>query len=157
REVLGDLDVVLARSEVAAVVALEQQLDGARSGGLDDAPGERPAGDALRSLGEEAGEHLLVRRTPMGLDPGPDPLAGLVGQLEEVAAGLGAELAAAAVEEGGPAGLVEAVGGIQRDVRTEPARRGRLREALGDLAPLVVAEVDRAAVRAVAEVDRALA
>src|SRR5207249_2469551 len=136
REVLLERDVVDVGLEVAAVGAAQEELHGLRPPGLDVAAGEHAAGHGVRVVAEEALPDVLEGRLrPLG-DVGAHRLARLVGELEVVAAGLGAELALAAVQELRPAGLVEPVARVERDVDAQAEAVGGLEEALRELAPL---------------------
>src|SRR5438876_3927239 len=156
REVLLERDVVDVGLEVAAVGAAQQELHRLRPGRLDVAAAQHAPRNGLRVVAEEALPDLLERSIGVLRAVGVHRVARLVGQLEVVAARLRAELALAAVEELGPARLVEPVAGVERDVDAQAVPVCGGEEALGELAPLAVAERDVVLEGAVAEVDRPL-
>src|SRR5581483_6849026 len=80
----------------------------------------------------------------------------LVRQLEVVRSGLGSELAAAAVQEGGPAGAVEPVGRREREIDAQAVRVRAVAEVVRDLLAVTVPEVERFVRAAEAEVEVAL-
>src|SRR5712691_7109601 len=133
------INLVYVRLKIAAVLPLEQDLERLRPGRLDDPPRERAARDRIRVTAEEALVDLLERRAGPLLEVGAHPRRRLVGQLEVVPAGLRAELALAAVQELGPSLLAEAGARVERDVDREAVLPGGVQEALGELAPLLVA------------------
>src|SRR5919202_1292305 len=154
REVLLDRHVVHVGLEVAAVDAAQEELHRLRPGRLDVAAAQDTTWHRRGVVAEEAHPDLLERRVRVLGAVGVHRVPTLVGELEVVAAGLGAELALAAVEELGPARLIEPVARVERDVDAQAVAVRRGGEPLRELAPLPVPERDVVLEGAVAEVDR---